>query len=81
MPVITVRVDEELKRAMDRVRDVNWSEAIRERIRDLLEEDRRENRVQALLTLERIKVKASPGHDPTSTIRYWREHRSGRRGR
>lgn len=38
MPVITVRVDEQLKRKMDGLKEVNWSEvmraAIEEKVRD-----------------------------------------------
>jgi hypothetical protein len=81
MPVLTIRVDEDLKRAMDRLRDVTWSEVVRERIREVVEDRGRRNRLQALLLLERTKVKAVRGYDPTETIRSWRNRRYGKRGR
>jgi len=32
MPIITVRIPEELKKRMDRIRGINWSEVIRRAI-------------------------------------------------
>jgi predicted transcriptional regulator len=50
---ITVKVDEELKRKMDSI-DINWSEYIREAIRQRIEMEERKNAAKKLL--EGLKV-------------------------
>ncbi len=82
MPVITIRLDEDTREAMRRVQGVNWSEIIRQKIREVTDQHMKENRVKALLTMQELYRKAPPGFDSTKVIRYWRERRYGpRRGR
>ncbi len=82
MPVITVRVDSETRDAMRRVHGVNWSEVLRQRIRDVVKERTRSNKVKALLANQELYRKAPKGYDSTKVIRKWRDTRYGpRRGR
>jgi len=78
MPLVTVRLDEETKAAMESLPGVNWSEVIRRSIRDHLGSQKRQNRVEALLLMERISTKAPKGYDSAKVIRYWRDRRDGR---
>ncbi len=77
MPVITIRVDEDTRNAMLRVRGVNWSEVVREAIRERTSRELRENKVRALLTFEELSRKPGKGFDSTRVIRYWRDRRYG----
>lgn len=77
MPVITVRIDDETRQAMRRVKGVNWSEVARRAIREAAERKLRENKVKALLTFEELSRKPPKGFDSTKVIRYWRERRYG----
>ena len=77
MPVISVRVSEEIKRRMDRLKHINWSEVIRRAIIEVLEEEEGRNLAKALLINERIRKKAPKGWDSTELIRFWRDHRYG----
>jgi hypothetical protein len=79
MPVISIRVDDETKRAMNAHKNVKWSEVIREGIkRKLAEEEAR--KVDRRLLLKAVKAtdmlrRKSPGFDSTEEIRRWREAR------
>ncbi len=77
MPVITIRVDEETRNAMRRFADLNWSEVLRKKIREVVDGRVRENRVQALLMNQELFRKAPKGHDSTKVIRTWRNRRYG----
>ena len=78
MPVVSVRVSEEIKRRMDRLKHINWSEVIRRAIIKVLEEEEGRNLAKALLINERIRKKAPKGWDSTELIRFWRDHRYGK---
>ncbi len=81
MPLVTVRVDDDLKQRMDAV-PINWSEALREAIARILEERTRRNRIRAVQLMARLRVPAPRGFDSTRFIRDLREARRGsRRGR
>jgi hypothetical protein len=54
---------------------VNWSEVLRQRIREVVRQHLRQNRVKALLMTQELSRKAPEGYDSTETIRFWREHR------
>ena len=41
LPIITVRIDEDMKRKMDKLRHINWSEVIRSAIARRIEEEMR----------------------------------------
>ncbi len=76
MANISVRIDEKMKKEMEQMRQVNWSEIIREAIRDRLNQEKQKNLAKAVLINERIRKKAPIGYDSTDIIREWREIRS-----
>ncbi len=81
MPLVTLRVDPETKARMDRLEAVNWSEILRERIFEVLEQESRKNRMEALRLMERLSRKSPAGWDSTAFIRKMRESRYGPRSR
>ncbi|HEY5538417.1 MAG TPA: hypothetical protein VIL58_02605 [Thermoplasmata archaeon] len=80
MPLVTVRVDEALKRRMDRI-PINWSDAIRAAISRIIGEASLRNRVRAGQLTDRIRTRSPAGFDSTKVIRQWRDVRYGYRGR
>ena len=77
MPVFTVRVDEQLKRKMDDLKDVNWSEVTRAAI----EEKVKETEMWRHVDVRRLKIASAEtdelrrkveGWTGTSEIRRWR---------
>ena len=77
MPLVTVRVDEETKERMEQVHGVNWSQVLRERIQQVLDQESRKNRMEALRIMERLSRKSPPGWDSTAFIRRMRDSRYG----
>ena len=77
MAIISIKVSDEIKRRMDRLKHINWSEVIRRAIIKTLEEEERRNLARAVLLSEKIRKKAPKGWSSVETIRYWREHRYG----
>ncbi len=75
MANISVRVDQELKKEMERLKDVNWSEIIREAIRTRITEEKQRNLAKAVLINEQIRKSAVEGYDSTLLIREWRDSR------
>jgi transcriptional regulator of met regulon len=78
--VVSARVDEETRRKMRRLRHVNWSEVVREAIRDKIRlEDRRRARddaeVEEALNLMDSIRRPRAGFDGTEEIRKWRDLR------
>lgn len=78
MPVISVRIDDELKRKMDKYRYINWSEIIRTEIAKVIERLESRNLAEALLLNEKLRRKSTI--DTTKIIREWRERRYGESG-
>ena len=39
MPTISIRIDEELKKKMEELSHINWSEVIRKKIEEIIEEE------------------------------------------
>lgn len=74
MTVVTVRVDEETKRKMKQIK-INWSEFIRNAIKNKIEEERRRNLARAVLINERIKKKSAGEPRAEEIIRAFRESR------
>jgi len=74
MTVITVRIDEETKKMMDKI-NINWSEAIRQAIRRTIEEEREKNLAKAVLINERIKKKSRGELKAEDIIRRFRDER------
>ncbi len=73
MPVISVRIDDELKKKMDKYKYINWSEIIRKEIVKIIERLESRNLAEALLINEKLKRKSTT--DTTKIIREWRERR------
>jgi len=72
MATLTVRVDEELRERMKRLKHVNWSEVIRDSIRKKIEEDVGRNLAEAILLNEKLRKIAPEGWDSARVIREWR---------
>ncbi len=62
---------------MKRVQGVNWSEVVRQRIREVVQQQARENKVKALLISQELSRKPPEGYDGTKVIRFWRDRRYG----
>lgn len=73
---ISVRVDEKLKKEMEELKEVNWSEIIREAIRLRINQEEQKNLAKAVLLNEKIRKSAPKGYDSTNIIREWRERRN-----
>jgi len=74
MTVITVRINEEIKKMMNKI-NINWSEFIREAIRNKIEEERRRNLAKAVLINERIRKKSKGEMKAEEIIREFRNKR------
>jgi len=77
MAIISVRVSDDIKKRMDRLKHINWSEVIRRAIIKTLEEEEGRDLARAILINEKIRKKAPKGWSSVKAIRYWREHRYG----
>ena len=75
MPVITVRVDEETKRQMERLAHINWSGVVREAIHRVLEGEGLRNLAKAVLLNERSLIRPKAGWRGVDEIRRWRGRR------
>ncbi|MEM3788761.1 MAG: hypothetical protein QXN95_02715 [Candidatus Bathyarchaeia archaeon] len=73
MALITVRVDEELKKRMSRFKNVNWSEVVRKAILDVLKREEERNLAIALLLNEKNVIIPDEGYSSVEVIRRWRE--------
>ncbi len=78
MAIVTLRVDEEMKRRMEGLGQINWSEVLRESIRRKLKEEEGRNLAKAVVITDQLQKTAPKRWDTVRTIRYWREHRYGR---
>jgi len=76
MPVVTVRVEEKLKREMEKLPHINWSEVIRATVEQRIKEEGGKNLAEAVLLNERLRKKAPQGWDSTTVIKQWRQRRS-----
>ena len=72
---ISVRLDKKLKKEMEKYKEVNWSEVIREAIRAHLKQEKQRNLAKAVLLNEKIRKKAPEGYDSVNIISEWRERR------
>jgi len=78
--VVSARVDEDTRKRMRRLKHVNWSEVVREAIKQkIIEEESRRNvdpsEIQEALKLMDIIKSKQPGFNSTEEIRKWREQR------
>ena len=61
MAIISVRVSEEIKKRMEKLKHINWSEVIRKAIIEVLEEEEGRNLARAVLLNEKIRKRAPKG--------------------
>lgn len=79
VPTITIRVDEELKRKMDELGYINWSEIIRRKIEEVVEEESRTKRKKDNRRIQEASVKSHEfslvygGKRSEESIREWRD--------
>ena len=81
MRVVSVKVDDETKRRMDRLRDLNWSEVLRSAIRRRLEDEEvlrkpidRSRAKRAGRSIDRTRESLPAGeYDLAQEIRRWRD--------
>jgi hypothetical protein len=77
MPVVTLRVDEQLKRKMDHLKEINWSEVARKAIEEKVREVEMWQRVdvkslrQAAAATDDLRRKVE-GWSGVTEIRRWR---------
>lgn len=69
MSSVSVRIPEELKKRMEELPWINWSEILRQTIYDTVEEQSKRNLANAVLLNERIRKTAPEGWDSTDIIR------------
>ena len=72
-----MRVDEETKKKMSQLRQVNWSSVLREAIEKKLAQESNRDLASAILTTDKLRKKAPPDWNSVEVIRFWREHRYG----
>ncbi len=83
MEVVSFKVDASTKRRMARLRDINWSEVLRDAIRRRLElEERlrgsanRRGTIEAARRMDEFRSQIGPSeYDSTKEIRRWRDLR------
>ena len=76
LAVVSVRVDEEVKRKMRELPHINWSDIVRQSI---VSKIREEEMKRACVTMDELAEKTSGRWSGTEEIRRWREKRYGRR--
>ncbi len=75
MTTISVRLDPELKKEMEKFPHLNWSEVIRNSIKNTLSNERERNLAKAVLLNERVRKKLPGNIDSTEIIRKMRDER------
>jgi len=80
--VVSAKIDDDTRRRMRRLSDINWSEVIRQAIINKIEEEEtrrqlfnREKLEKAARETDAIRTPSSAGWDSTEEIRRWREAR------
>ncbi len=82
MAIITVRVDEELKKRMESLSHINWSDVVRRAITERVNEEElwrridRRRLIQAAASNDALRRQVK-GWDSVMEIRRWRERGSG----
>lgn len=69
MTTVSVRIPENLKKRMDELPWINWSEILRESIIRALEREEGKSLAKAVMLTERLRRKARKGWDSTEFIR------------
>ncbi len=80
MEVVSVKVDKKTKERMQRHKNVNWSESIRDASRNKLDEEELKERhldskelQEASKIADSIRKPSPPGWDSTTEMRKWRD--------
>jgi len=80
--VVSAKVDDETRRRMRRLPDINWSEIIRQAILNKIEEEEarrlqvdKEKIEKAAKETDALRTPSKPGWNSTEEIRRWRETR------
>lgn len=73
MTIISVRIDPELKKKMDSIRHLNWSEIIRQAIKHRIRDETEINLAKAVLINEKVRKKAPKDFNSVDLIRQFRE--------
>jgi len=79
MAIITIRIDEGTKKMMEEIK-INWSEFIRNAIKNKIEEEKRKNLARAVLINEKIRKKSKGEAKAEEIIRKYRDERYARSG-
>jgi len=74
MGLITVRIDDETKKKMERLKHINWSEVVSEVIIKVLKQEEERNLARALLLNERNVIVPDEGYSSVEVIRKRRGH-------
>lgn len=69
-------MDERLKREMERLSHINWSEVVRKALERKVKEESGRNLAEAVLLNEKLRKKAPEGWDSAEVIRAWRRRKS-----
>ncbi len=75
MSKISVRVDDDLKEQMNKHSELNWSEIIRNHIKEVIKEKKEKNLARAVLMTQKLRKKAPEGFNTTNVIRKFRDKR------
>lgn len=79
MAVVSVRINDELKKRMEKFPYINWSEIIRQELAKIVEKLESRNIAEALLINEKVKKRSNI--NSTEIIRAWRDSRYGKNSR
>ncbi len=75
MANFSIRIDPELKKKMDSLKHLNWSEIIRKAIRSEIRNETEINKAKAVLLNEKIRKIAPENFSSVEVIRKFREER------
>jgi Arc/MetJ-type ribon-helix-helix transcriptional regulator len=75
MANFSIRIDPELKKKMDSLKHLNWSEIIRKAIRSEIRNETEISKAKAVLLNERIRKIAPENFNSVEIIRRFREKR------
>ena len=79
MPIISIRVDDELKKKMDELSYINWSEVIRRKIEEVIEEERKKKIKKDYKRIAEASLKSYEfflnygGKKSEEVVREWRD--------
>lgn len=77
MSTISVRIDTNLKKSMDSLSHINWSEILRRAIMEVIQNERERDMAKAVLLNDQVRKKAPKGFDSLKIVREFRDQRYG----